>query len=47
LQNQFVPLRFAISFYKILGFALEATSSIFKIIQIQFKDISNQRKSEP
>jgi len=25
LQNRFVPFRFAISFYKILGFPLEAT----------------------
>jgi len=29
-----------------LGFPLEATLSIFLIIQIQFEDVSNQRKSE-
>jgi len=46
LQNRLVPFRFAISFYKILGFPSEATSSIFSIIQIQFEDVSNQRKSE-
>jgi len=46
LQNRFVPFWFAISFYKILGFPLEATLSIFLIIHIQFNDVSNQRKSE-
>jgi len=46
LQNRFVPFRFAISFYKILDFPFEATLNIFVIIQIQFKDVSNQRNSE-
>jgi len=46
LQNRFVPFQFAISFYKMFGFPLEATLSIFLITQIQFEDVSNQRKSE-
>jgi len=33
-------------FYKIFGFPLEATLSIYLIIQIQFEDVRNQRKSE-
>jgi len=33
-------------FYKIFGFPSEATLDRFLIIHIQFKDISNQRKSE-
>jgi len=46
LQNRFVPFQFAISFYKIFGFSLEATLSICLIVQIQFEDVINQRKSE-
>jgi len=46
LQNRFVLFEFAITFHKIFGFPLEATLSIFLIIHIQFKDVSNQRKSE-
>jgi len=46
LQNRFVPLQFAISFYEIFGFPLEATLSVFLIIHIQFEDVSNQRKTE-
>jgi len=46
LQNRFVPFQFAITFYEIFGFPLEATLSRFLIILIQFEDVSNQRKSE-
>jgi len=46
LQKRFVPFQFAITFHKIFGFPLEATLSRFLIIHIQFKDVSNQRKSE-
>jgi len=46
LQNRFVPFQFAIIFYKIFGFPLEATLSRSLITHIQFKDVSNQRKSE-
>jgi len=46
LLNQFVPFRFAITFYKIFCFPSETTFSKFLIIHIQFKDVSNQRKSE-
>jgi len=46
LQGRFVPFQFAITFYKIFGFPLEATLSRFLIIHIKFKDVSNQRKSE-
>jgi len=45
LQNRFDPFQFAIRFYKILDFPLEATLSRFLITHIQFKDVSNQRKS--
>jgi len=41
--NNFPP---NIWFYKIFGFPLEAILSRFLIIHIQFKDVSNQRKSE-
>jgi len=46
LQNQFVPFRFAITFYTIFCFPSEATLSRFLIIHIQFKDVNNQRKLE-
>jgi len=46
LQNRFVPFQCAITFYWILGFPLETTLSRCLIIHIQFKDVSNQRKSE-
>jgi len=46
MRNRFIPFQFAITFYKIFGFSLEAILSRFLIIQIQFKRVSNQRKSE-
>jgi len=46
LQNRFVPFQFAITFYKIFGFPLEAALSRFLIINVQFKDVSYQRESE-
>jgi len=46
LQNRFVPFQFAITFHKIFVFLSEATLSRFLITHIQFKDVSNQRKSE-
>jgi len=39
LQNRFVPFQFAITFYEIFGFSLEATLSRFLIMHIQFKDV--------
>ena len=39
LQNWFVPFQFAITFYKIFGFPLEATLSRFLIICLPFEDV--------
>jgi len=46
LQNWFVPFQFTRTSSKIFGFPVKATLSTFLIIHIQFKDVSNQRKSE-
>jgi len=46
LQNRFVSFQFAVVFHKMFGFPLEGTLSGFLITRIQFKDVSNRRKSE-
>ena len=46
LQNWFVSFQFTRTSSKIFGFPVKATLSTFLIIHIQFKDVSNQRKSE-
>ena len=46
LQNRFVPFQFAITFYQIFGFPIEATLTRSLIIHIQFKDVSDKKKSE-
>jgi len=39
LQKQFVPFQFAISFYKIIGFSLEANLTTSLMIHIQFNTL--------
>jgi len=46
LQNGFVPFQFAITFHKTFGFPFQATLIRFLIAHIQFKHVSNQRKSK-
>jgi len=46
LQNRFVPFQFAVTFYKIFGFPVEATLTRSLIKHIRFEDVSNRRISE-